>query len=106
MDDFNSFLANEKNSEKNSDFKNDGGGSKNTDTNTNLIGLITKLATKYNGASENELLAAIVKEAEKGKRNGSLSNKELDNFGAILAPLLDGGKKAKLKKVIEQLKNI
>ena len=72
--------------------------------NGDLASLISSLAAKYDGASEGELLSAIYKEAEKGRRNGTLSDKDLDNFARILSPLLDEGKRAKLKKVIEKLK--
>ncbi len=71
-----------------------------------LADLIASLAGKYDGASETELMKAIVKEAEKGKRNGTLSNADIDRFAAMLAPMLDGKKKAMLKKVVGELKKI
>ena len=72
----------------------------------NLAELIGSLAGKYNGASEEELMKAIVKEAEKGKRNGTLSNEDIDRFVSMLSPMLDGKKRAMLKKIVEQLKKI
>ncbi|PWM70152.1 MAG: hypothetical protein DBX59_11465 [Bacillota bacterium] len=74
--------------------------------NQNLADLIGSLAGKYNGASEADLMKAIVKEAEKGKRNGTLSNADIDRFAAMLSPMLDGKKRAILKKVVEELKKI
>lgn len=71
-----------------------------------LADLLSSLAGKYNGASETELMQAIIKEAEKGKRNGTLSNKDIDNFANMLAPLLDEKKRSYLKKVVAQLKKI
>ena len=72
----------------------------------NLAELIGSLAGKYNGASEEELMKAIVKEAEKGKRNGTLSNEDIDRFVSMLSPMLDGKKRAMLNKVATELKKI
>ncbi len=72
----------------------------------NLAELIGSLAGKYNGASEEELMKAIVKEAEKGKRNGTLSNEDIDRFVSMLSPMLDGKKRAMLNKVAAELKKI
>ena len=72
----------------------------------NLADLIGSLAGKYNGASEEELMKAIVKEAEKGKRNGTLSNEDIDRFVSMLSPMLDGKKRAMLNKVATELKKI
>ena len=94
MEDFNSYVENNKGKKVDPS----------QELNGNLVNMITSLASKYNGASENELLMAIYKEAEKGRRNGTLSDRDLDNFAKMLAPLLDDKKRAKLKKVIEQLK--
>lgn len=91
MQDFNSFA--------------NGGGSNNKNTD-NLSEMISALAGKYNGASEAELMRAIVKEAEKGKRNGTLSNADIDRFAAMLSPMLDDKKRAYLKKIVTELKKI
>ena len=72
----------------------------------NLAELIGSLAGKYNGASEEELMKAIVKEAEKGKRNGTLSNEDIDRFVSMLSPMLDGKKRAMLNKVATALNKI
>ena len=71
-----------------------------------LSDLITSLAGKYDGANEKELMQAIVREAEKGKRNGTLSNADIDRFASMLAPLLDDRKRSYLKKVVAELKKI
>lgn len=72
----------------------------------NLADLIGSLANKYNGASEADLMRAILKEAEKGKRNGTLSNADIDRFASMLAPMLDAKKRSYLNKVVEELKKI
>ena len=50
----------------------------------NLFNLVNSIAAKYDGKSQNELLAAIYKEAQKGKRAGTLTNTEIDNFAKML----------------------
>ena len=77
------------------------------DTQTeNLFNLVSSIATKYNGKSQNELLMAIYKEAEKGKRNGTLSNADIDNFAQTISPFLDDKKKRMLNKIVDELKKI
>ena len=72
----------------------------------NLFNLVNSIAAKYDGKSQNELLAAIYKEAQKGKRAGTLTNAEIDNFAKMLAPLLDDKKRSMLYKIVEELKKI
>ena len=50
-------------------------------------------------------LNRLKKEAEKGRRNGTLSNKDIDNFASMLLPMLNPSQKADLKKIVEELKN-
>ena len=64
------------------------------------------LSRAMNGKSEGQILQQILSEAERGKRAGTLTNADLDNFYAALSPLLDGFKRQKLKQVIAKLKNI
>lgn len=68
---------------------------------------LAKLMTKaMSGKSESQILRTIITEAERGKREGTLTNADLDNFYNALSPLLDGMKKRKLKEVIIKLKSI
>ena len=97
MEDFNEYIKN--------------GGGKGYDNagennNTDLFKLVNSLATEFDGKSSGELLSAIYREAEKGKRNGTLSNVEIENFGQMISPFLDDKKKRILDKVIDQLKKI
>lgn len=64
------------------------------------------ISQSMNGKSEGQLLRSIIAEAERGKREGRLTNADLDNFYTALSPLLDGFKKRKLKEVIMRLKSI
>ena len=80
--------------------------SKNQTPPKNLIDMVTSLANKFDGKSQNDLLKAIYSEAEKGKRNGTLTNGDLENFALFLSPMLDEKKKKLLHKVLEELKKI
>ncbi len=64
------------------------------------------LAKNFHGKSEQDMMKAIYARALEGKRNGTLSNEQIDAFYAQFAPMLDSAKKKKLKKVVEQLKNM
>lgn len=68
---------------------------------------MAKIITKaMSGKSTAQIMQTIISEAERGKREGTLTNADLDNFYTALSPLLDGAKKRKLRQVIENLKNI
>lgn len=79
----------------------------NGDTPLNNTVEMAKIISKaMNGKSTMQIMQTIISEAERGKREGTLTNTDLDNFYAALSPLLDGAKKKKLKQVIENLKSI
>lgn len=90
------------------DFKNynpaDGnGGKRDIDGTLEYAKTISKA---MNGKSQGQLLHTIIAEAEKGKREGKLTNADLDNFYANISPMLDGAKRKKLKEIVEKLKAI
>jgi hypothetical protein len=87
MRDFNSYKPNDTSSNSN-----------------NYMGLLKNLAEKYEGASETELISAIVKEAEKGRKNGTLTDSDIDNFVKTLYPLLNANQKRRLDSVISKIK--
>lgn len=72
----------------------------------NTVELAKILSKTMSGKNERQLLGTIIAEAERGKREGTLTNADLDNFYKALAPMLDGFKKRKLKEVIAKLKSI
>ncbi|MBE5749512.1 MAG: hypothetical protein E7346_01415 [Clostridiales bacterium] len=72
----------------------------------NLFSLVNSLASRFDGKSQNDLILAIYEEAKRGKKNGTLTNAEIDNFGAMLSPMLDDKKRKMLKKIIAELKEI
>ena len=73
--------------------------------NNGAYDMLKSFASKYEGASKGDLISAIKKEAEKGRRNGTLSDKDIDNFASMLLPMLNPSQKAELKKIVEELKN-
>ena len=64
------------------------------------------IARAMNGKSENQLWRSILAEAERGKREGRLTNADLDNFYNTISPMVDGAKRRKLKESIARLKQI
>ena len=68
--------------------------------------MMAMLAKAFGGKSEAQMWRAVLAQAEEGKRNGTLTNQEIDNFYATVAPMLDGFKRRKLKEIIEKLKAI
>ena len=64
------------------------------------------ISQSMNGKSEGQLLRSIIAEAERGKREGTLTNADLDNFYNMVSPMVDGFKRKKLKEVVTRLKNI
>ncbi|MGN0817764.1 MAG: hypothetical protein ACI4L9_02235 [Candidatus Coproplasma sp.] len=72
----------------------------------NTVNLAATLAKAFNGKSEGQIFQTILAQAEQGKREGTLTNADLDNFYAALSPLLDGFKRKKLQQIIGRLKSI
>ena len=78
----------------------------NRTNNQNLMSMVMNLASKYDGKNTQELIRAVYEEAKNGKKNGTLSNADIDNFSAMLYPLLDEKQRKMLKKIAEELKRI
>ena len=68
--------------------------------------LTRKIAMAYHGTSNANMLRAILEEAEKSKRAGTLSNEEIETFYQSFAPMLNGFQKKQLRAVVERLKEI
>ena len=90
MRDFNSYEGKKKNNEKLSG---------------NAMNVLNSFAKKYEGASETDLISAIMMEAEKGRKNGTLTDKDIDNFASTIAPMLNASQRQKLKSVVEKIKS-
>ena len=61
-------------------------------------------ASKYEGMKEEDLIKAIVKEAEKNRAEGKLTDADLDSFKNMLMPFLNSSQSKKLDKIIQKLK--
>lgn len=66
--------------------------------------MLKKFAGKYEGASESEIMQAILAEAKRSRKNGTLSDGEIDEFVNAITPMLDGAQAKKLKAVAEKIK--
>lgn len=58
----------------------------------------------YEGKSKSDIVSEIVKVAEKNRKEGKLTDKDLDNFAATLSPMLNADQKSELSKIISRLK--
>lgn len=72
----------------------------------NTVDFANAIAKAMNGKSQGQLWQQILSEAERGKREGRLTNADLDNFYNTVSPMVDGFKRKKLKEVIARLKQI
>ena len=64
------------------------------------------IAKAFEGKGEADILRAIYKEAERGRKAGTLTDSDLDNFYAALYHMLDSAKRKKLEQVINKLKKM
>lgn len=101
MKDFKSYAENQPN-----DNDNQSGSAGNPAQYNNTVELAKVLSKAMAGKNEGQILHTIIAEAERGKREGTLTNADLDNFYNALAPFVDGFKRRKLKEVITRLKSI
>lgn len=89
------------------DFASFNGGKKNSEAQKeDFMKEAASAAARYNGKNENELVGEIYARAAEGKKNGTLSNAEIDAFYRQIAPMLDGAKRKKLQKIVDKLKSI
>ena len=80
--------------------------SKRQEETTTAEDLMKKMANAYDGRSSADIWRNILKEAEKSKRAGTLSNEEIDAFYHSFSPMLDNAQRKKLREIIEKLKKI
>ena len=72
----------------------------------NTVEMAKIISKAMHGKSTLQIMQTIIAEAERGKREGTLTNDDLDNFYSAVYPVLDGPKRKRLKEVIARLKNI
>ena len=70
-----------------------------------VFSYFSSLAAKYEGKSGDELVKAIIKEAEKGRKNGTLTDADIDNFAAAITPMLNDKQRKVLTGVVKKLKS-
>ena len=68
--------------------------------------LTKKIAAAYHGRSNADMFRQIIAQAEEGKRNGTLTNEEIDNFYAAFSPMLDSTQSKRLRAIVNKLKEI
>ena len=95
MKDFKSFSSDGNNGKKQNDFDSDKG-----------VKLVKSVAESMKGKSQSDIMRAVIEEAERGKRAGTLTNADLDKFYNLMAPTLDGFRRQKLKSIVARLKRI
>ena len=108
MRDFNSYKKSSNTSNKKPEGKS--GANKNSANKLgidgNAMNMLNKFATSFEGKSENEVISAIMLEAEKGRKNGTLSDADVDNFASLISPMLNPSQREKLKQIVKQIKNV
>lgn len=72
----------------------------------NAFETVKRIAEKYEGASESDLLAAILNEAVKARADGKLSDAEIDSFAEQISPMLSDVQRKRLAAVIAKIKKI
>lgn len=65
-----------------------------------------KFVAGYRGKGEGDIMKDIYARAAEGKRNGTLTNEQIDVFYAQFAPMLDAQKRKRLKKLVDELKRM
>ncbi|MBO6263559.1 MAG: hypothetical protein IJ706_09340 [Clostridia bacterium] len=78
----------------------------NLSLNGDAMSKFTELASKFEGKSSDELISAIIAEAEKGRRNGTLSDKDIDDFARTISPMLTDIQKKALNGIVKKIKKI
>ena len=71
-----------------------------------VANLTAEIAKAFYGKSTKDVWQTILAQAEEGKRAGTLTNEDLDNFYNTVYPLVDGAQRKKLKNIIAKLKEI
>lgn len=65
---------------------------------------LASFSRQYEGKSGDDVMRAILKEAEKGRANGTLTDKDIDEFSAMISPALNQEQNKMLEKIVKRLK--
>ncbi len=63
-----------------------------------------KFASDYEGKSADEVMSAILAEAEKGKKNGTLTDEDVDRFASAVSPFLTDKQRKMLNVIVKKIK--
>lgn len=63
-----------------------------------------KFASAYEGKSADEVMSAILAEAEKGKKNGTLTDADVDKFASTVSPFLTDKQRKMLNVIVKKVK--
>ncbi len=63
-----------------------------------------KFASAYEGKSADEVMSAILAEAEKGKKNGTLTDADVDKFASTVSPFLTDKQRKMLNVIAKKIK--
>lgn len=83
---------------------NNGGDKAAINMNGNIAEQFSALASAYEGKNADEIMKAILAEAERGRKNGTLSDDDIDNFAALVLPMINPEQQKTLEKVVKRLK--
>lgn len=81
-----------------------GGGNGEQGMNGAAFDMLKNIAGRYEGASESELISAILAEAMKSRAAGTLSDSEIDSFVAQISPMLTAAQRSRLNAVVAKIK--
>ena len=68
--------------------------------------ILRSFSEEYEGKTEREMWTEILSLAKEGRKNGTLSNEDIDRYVQMLLPLLGEDQQKKLLKISQRLKNI
>ena len=88
------------------DFRSYAGGQQGGGANAPQSDASAEFAALLGGKGEGEVLRALYKEAEAARRAGTLTDADLDNFAAAVAPMLGDAARKKLEQVVGRLKKL
>ena len=83
---------------------NNGGDKAAISMNGSIAEQFSALASAYEGKNADEIMKAILTEAERGRKNGTLSDDDIDNFAALVLPMINPEQQKTLEKVVKRLK--
>ena len=63
-----------------------------------------KFASAYEGKTADEVMSAILAEAEKGKKNGTLTDADVDKFASTVSPCLTDKQRKMLNVIVKKIK--